>query len=234
MILNSTSTHGPFTRAALTTLVLCGLSLATGCGKTVSVGNSSDASAAAPSRQESSAPPAGQQSSNPPAAGQQSSNPPAAGNTGLQVVDSAAADNGLKGTGGTVTGKVVQEAPPKWVQLAAVRSPALGTHLININQATLYRFDKDSAEPSTSTCAGECAVTWPPVTIVEGGSVYLAGVEEKQVGAIRRDDGSVQLTVGGWPVYRYSGDGKAGDANGQGVGGTWFAVGPTGQKSVSP
>ncbi|TQJ47350.1 hypothetical protein [Streptomyces sp. SLBN-115] len=224
MILNSTTTHGPFTRAALTALVLCGLSLATGCGKTVSVGSSSDTPASVPSRQESSAPPAGQRSAP----------PPAAGNTGLQVVDSTAADNGLKGTGGTVTGKAAQEAPPRWVQLAAVQSPALGTHLININQATLYRFDKDPAEPSKSTCVGECATTWPPVTIEEGGNVYLAGVEEKQVGAIRRDDGSVQLTVGGRPVYRYSGDSRAGDANGQGLGGTWFAVGPTGRRSVLP
>ncbi|WP_055526241.1 hypothetical protein [Streptomyces graminilatus] len=222
MILNSATTHGPLTRTALTTLVLCGLSLAAACGRTVSVGGSPDAPASTASS--ASAPSAD--------SGQQTSQPPATGNTALRVVDSAAADNGLQGTGGTVTGRQVQEAPPKWVQLSAVRSPALGTHLININQATLYRFDKDTAEPSRSACVGECATTWPPVTIVEGGNVYLAGVDEKQVGAIRRDDGSVQLTIGGWPVYRYSGDIEAGDANGQGLGGTWFAAGPTGQKSV--
>ncbi|MEU1513334.1 hypothetical protein ABZ490_14450 [Streptomyces sp. NPDC005811] len=209
MSLNSATSRGPLARAALAALVLCGLTLTTACGKTVSVGSSP----AQPS-------------------GRTSSTPPAGGNTGLQLVDSTAAANGLQGTGGTVTGRQVQEVPPKWVQLSAVGSPTLGTHLINVNQATLYRFDDDSAAPSKSACAGECAVTWPPVTIEEGGNVYLAGVSEKQVGAIRRDDGSVQLTIGGWPVYRYSGDEKAGDANGQGLGTTWFAVDPTGRKSV--
>lgn len=156
---------------------------------------------------------------------------PTADNSGLQVVDSTAAQNGKTGDGGTPVGAGVQKAPPKWVQLSAVQSPDLGTHLININQATLYRFDKDTATPSASHCDGDCAMTWPPVTIEEGGSVYLAGVDPKQVAAIRRDDGQAQLTVGGWPVYRYSGDKAAGDAKGQGVGGTWFAVGPTGEKS---
>jgi predicted lipoprotein with Yx(FWY)xxD motif len=58
-------------------------------------------------------------------------------------------------------------------------------------------------------------------------------VNPKTVGAIRRADGQVQITVGGWPVYRFSGDSKPGDLNGQGVGGTWFAVSPTGEKATS-
>ena len=31
-----------------------------------------------------------------------------------------------------------------------------------------------------------------------------------------------------WPLYRYAGDAKAGDTNGQGSGGVWFAVTPSG------
>ncbi|MEU3184195.1 hypothetical protein ABZ707_08275 [Streptomyces sp. NPDC006923] len=218
---NSTA-RGPVTRAALTVLLVCGLAGATACGKTISVTDASDtppAAASAAATQPPTQPPAGQ-------SGQPTSN------SALQVVDSTAAQNGLTGTGGTVVGAAVQETPPKWVQLSAVQSPRLGTHLINVNQATLYRFDKDTAQPSQSNCAGDCATTWPPVTIVEGGNVYLAGVDPKQVGAIRRADGQVQVTVGGWPVYRFSGDVKPGDTNGQGVGGTWFAVGPTGEKSA--
>ncbi|MFD1277561.1 hypothetical protein ACFQ51_53555 [Streptomyces kaempferi] len=68
--------------------------------------------------------------------------------------------------------------------------------------------------------------------IKEGGNVYLAGVNPKEVAAIRRADGKVQVTVGGQPVYRFSGDSGAGDLNGQGVDGKWFAVGPAGQKAV--
>ncbi|WP_329538406.1 hypothetical protein OG568_59985 (plasmid) [Streptomyces sp. NBC_01450] len=181
-----------------------------GCGKTISIGDAASAPAvSSPSAEAASG----------------------AGNTALQVVDKTAADAGLTGTGGTVVGAAVQEAPPKWVQLSAVTSqPFSASHLININQAALYRFDGDNADPKHSHCDDTCAAKWPPVTIEENGNVYLAGVDSKEVGAIRREDGQVQLTVGGAPVYRFAGDTKPGDLNGQGVDGKWFAVGPTGER----
>ncbi|WP_043678478.1 hypothetical protein [Streptomyces xylophagus] len=201
-------------------LALTGVASLSACGKTISIGDSSAPAASSPASASPSA--------------TTSTSGQGGGNSALQVVDSTAKDAGLTGTGGTVVGAVVQEAPPKWVQLSAVTSTSLSSpHLININQAALYRFDKDTASPSQSNCNDDCAVKWPPVTIEEGGNVYLAGVNPKEVGAIRRQDGQVQITVGGWPVYRFSGDSKPGDLNGQGVGGTWFAVGPTGDKATS-
>lgn len=195
-------------------LVLCGVAGLSACGKTVEIGNSSDktATSSAPAAPTGTAPGTG------------------AGNSGLEVVDSTAKDSGLDGDGGTVAGTAVQENPPQWVQLAAVAAPLSSPHLININQATLYRFDKDTAEPSLSNCNDACAVKWPPVTIQEGGKVYLAGVDPKNVGSVRRADGQVQITVGGWPVYRFAQDTKPGDLKGQGIDNTWFAVGPTGEK----
>lgn len=225
---NSSTARRPYVRALVATVLLCGLAGASGCGKTLTIG---DAAPAASSPAAPATPPA-------PAASPPAASPPAAdgaapaGNGGLQLVNGSAADNGLNGNGGSVVGAAVQEQPPIWVQLSAVNSPTLGPHLINVNQATLYRFDKDTADPSQSNCDGDCAVTWPPVTIKEGGKVYVAGIEPAQIGAIRRNDGGVQLTVGGWPVYRFSGDEKPGDENGQGVGGTWFAVAPDGAKSA--
>jgi predicted lipoprotein with Yx(FWY)xxD motif len=217
--------HGAAKRRATLAAVIavCGVASLTACGKTIQIGDSKDPStpAATPTPAASSAPPTTA------APGQ------GAGNSALQVVDSTAQDAGLNGTGGTVVGAAVQETPPKWVQLSAVTSPQLPVaHLININQAALYRFDGDTAAPSQSNCNDACASKWPPVIIKEGGNVYLAGVNPKEVGAIRRQDGQVQVTVGGWPVYRFSGDAGAGDLNGQGVDGKWFAVGPTGQKAV--
>ena len=41
-------------------------------------------------------------------------------------------------------------------------------------------------------------------------------------------DGSTQVTYNGHPLYTYSGDSAAGQANGQGIGGVWFAVTATG------
>ncbi|MEU9455550.1 hypothetical protein [Streptomyces sp. NPDC048277] len=214
--------HGGAARRAVVAslLALCGAASLSGCGKTISIGDSSPPATSPSPSAASSSPSAG-------------TSAPAAGNSALQVVDSTAQDAGLNGNGGTVVGAAVQEAPPKWVQLSAVTSaPLSAAHLININQAALYRFDDDTAAPSQSACTGACAVKWPPVTVQEGGNVYLAGVNPKQVGAIRRPDGQVQITVGGWPVYRFSGDGKPGDLNGQGLDGKWFAVGPTGEKAT--
>jgi predicted lipoprotein with Yx(FWY)xxD motif len=205
---------------AVSALMLSVVTVATGCGKTITIGNASPATTTA------SAPPATTAAATTAAA--------AGGNDQLQLVGSSAAQNGKTGTGGTVIGLAVQETPPEWVQLSAVTSPPLNApHLININQAALYRFDTDTVNPSRSNCNDACAAKWPPVTIKEGGAVYLAGVHPKEIGAIRRQDGNIQLTIGGRPIYRFSGDAQPGDLNGQGVGGTWFAVGPKGQKVLA-
>lgn len=217
--------HGAATRrvSVATALAVCGVVSLTACGKSIQIGDSTDPSAPAPAPATSSA----AASSAAPAQGG------GVGNSALQVVDSTARDAGLNGTGGTVVGAAVQETPPGWVQLSAVTSPQLSTpHLININQAVLYRFDGDSAGSGESKCNDACAAKWPPVIIKEGGNVYLAGVNPKEVGAIRRADDKVQVTVGGWPVYRFAGDVRPGDLNGQGVDGKWFAVGAAGQKAV--
>jgi predicted lipoprotein with Yx(FWY)xxD motif len=44
------------------------------------------------------------------------------------------------------------------------------------------------------------------------------------LGTITRDDGTMQATYNGWPLYYYSGDAAPGDINGQGMEGLWFLV----------
>ncbi|MEU0042775.1 COG4315 family predicted lipoprotein [Streptomyces werraensis] len=90
---------------------------------------------------------------------------------------------------------------------------------------TLYRYDKDME--SMSMCTGSCAQTWMPV--MPDGTPQAMGVQGK-VGTITRDDGMKQLTLAGWPLYRYMGDAKAGDMNGQGKDGAWYAVTPAGKE----
>ncbi|WP_225858909.1 COG4315 family predicted lipoprotein [Streptomyces albicerus] len=46
---------------------------------------------------------------------------------------------------------------------------------------------------------------------------------------VTRADGTVQLTLGGWPLYRFSGDVRSGDVNGQGQDDKWFAIGADGE-----
>ncbi|MFG1668887.1 hypothetical protein [Streptomyces sp. Y7] len=120
------------------------------------------------------------------------------------------------------------------MQLSASRAGDLNPVVVNGAGFTLYRFDKDTADPSRSTCSGECATTWPPVLVAPGGKIFVDGVAKSDVGVVKRDDGSLQVTLGGWPVYRFSKDLKPGDTNGQGVGGTWFGVTPDGQKAGAP
>jgi predicted lipoprotein with Yx(FWY)xxD motif len=97
---------------------------------------------------------------------------------------------------------------------------------------TLYRFDKDKPKPSKSTCVAKCADTWPPVLADSADAVKLDGVDRAAVGTVKRADGTLQLTIGGWPVYRYSGDKQAGDTAGEGIAKTWFAVTPAGKKAL--
>ncbi|MFJ2582076.1 SCO0930 family lipoprotein [Kitasatospora aureofaciens] len=96
---------------------------------------------------------------------------------------------------------------------------------------TLYRFDKDTAKPPMSNCNDGCAKTWPPVT--KEGTTAGSGIDASMIGEVTRADGSKQLTLGGWPVYRYAQDTAAGDTKGQGVGGTWFALAPDGKKAAA-
>jgi predicted lipoprotein with Yx(FWY)xxD motif len=95
----------------------------------------------------------------------------------------------------------------------------------------LYRFDKDTAKPAKSNCDGKCAAIWPPA--LTDGNPKLSGVDATLVGTVTRTDGTQQLTLAGWPLYRYIGDPKPGAWKGQNVGGTWFVVAPDGKKNLS-
>lgn len=115
-------------------------------------------------------------------------------------------------------------------QLTVTESVKLGKVLTDGAGFTLYRFDKDTAEPPKSSCDGTCATAWPPVPAE--GAEAATGVNKALLGEVTRSDGTKQLTIGGWPMYRFAKDTKAGDANGQGVGGTWFASAPNGKKAT--
>ena len=94
---------------------------------------------------------------------------------------------------------------------------------------TLYRFDKDTAEPPKSNCDGDCATAWPPVPADD--ATAGAGIDKALLGEVTRADGTKQLTIGGWPAYRYAKDTKRrATSTGQGVGGKWYASRPTARR----
>jgi predicted lipoprotein with Yx(FWY)xxD motif len=117
-------------------------------------------------------------------------------------------------------------------RLIATAIPKMGKVVTDAKGWVLYRFDKDTAKPSSvSACSGKCAAVWPPV--LTDGNPILEGLSNELVGTVTRDDGSTQLTLAGWPLYRYIGDPKPGTWKGQLVGGTWFVIAPDGKKNLT-
>ena len=107
--------------------------------------------------------------------------------------------------------------------IAVADSEEHGEILVDGEGMTLYVFLQDAS--GDSNCNDACAETWPPLES-EGDPTGEEGVDAEMVGTTERDDGSTQVTYNGRPLYTYAPDEKAGDTNGQGVGGNWFVVGP--------
>jgi len=109
-----------------------------------------------------------------------------------------------------------------------VHSTPAGTALVDSQGRTIYAFAADTRRHSN--CDGSCLHYWPPVPGSEA-AMGAKGSVTAQLGAIKRSDGSSQLTVNGWPMYTYIGDSAAGQSNGQGTnlsGGLWWVVNPNG------
>lgn len=140
----------------------------------------------------------------------------------------AAPGDGYGGYGSDSGGEAAAAKPAG--QLAVFDSPDIGEVVTDSAGLTLYRFDKDTAKPPKSNCEGDCAKVWP--VVAAGGATAAPGVDPSLIGEVTRADGSKQLTIDGWPMYRYAKDTKAGDVNGQGVGGTWYASAPDGKKAA--
>lgn len=129
--------------------------------------------------------------------------------------------------------KAANQAAAPAVKLAVMKVAPLGAIVVDADGMTLYRFDKDTAKPSKSNCDGDCAQKWPPMIVSDGVEVEVDGVDKSVVGTVVRTDGAKQVTVNGWPLYRYFKDTKPCDIEGQGVGGTWFASTAAGKKAVA-
>lgn len=111
-------------------------------------------------------------------------------------------------------------------------SNTYGNYLANAEGMSLYLYTPDSQ--GTSTCTGDCATKWPPLTTAgQPLAGKLAGAKG-ELGTIKRSDGTMQVTYNGMPLYTYSGDQKSGDTNGEGLGGVWYLVSPQGTAIKSP
>lgn len=110
-----------------------------------------------------------------------------------------------------------------------VSDSPLGEIVVDGDGRTLYLLTSDS--PDESTCSGDCANAWPPLTADEDPTAG-EGADESLLGTIEREDGSTQVTYGDWPLYYFQGDAAPGEVNGQGIesfGGVWWVVAPSGE-----
>jgi predicted lipoprotein with Yx(FWY)xxD motif len=93
------------------------------------------------------------------------------------------------------------------------------------NGMTVYTFTKDVKESGESACTGDCIATWPALTVPEGATPTGGTGVTGTLGTITRaDDGTLQVTYNGLPLYFFKNDKAPGDANG--VYENWEAVKP--------
>lgn len=105
----------------------------------------------------------------------------------------------------------------------AVESGDLGDHLVDGDGNAFYVSTED--EQGVSNCGLECARLWQPV---EGEVTVSGDLDESLLATAEREDGIVQVTYDGAPLYRFVAD-QPGETRGHGVNGTWFAVDTEGQ-----
>lgn len=128
-------------------------------------------------------------------------------------------------TAAPVTAAPATTAPSSATVNAEVVGDA-GTILVDGETGlTLYYFEKDTKDSGTSACTGGCLETWPALT-VEAGETPTGG--EGVTGTLgtitRADDGTLQVTYNGLPLYFFKNDAEPGDLNG--VYEFWVTVAP--------
>jgi len=143
----------------------------------------------------------------------------------------------IAGCGGGSSNNSSSSTPAKSPSGSALVNSAstasLGDLIVGPNGRTLYAFKKDTG--AASACSGACASEWPPLTtsgkLTSSGDVPMASLK-----TVKRDDGKLQVTFDGHPLYYFAGDSAPGQANGQGLddfGASWWALSPSGKEITS-
>jgi predicted lipoprotein with Yx(FWY)xxD motif len=122
----------------------------------------------------------------------------------------------------TPSGEESPSADAATVQLA---ESDLGSILVDADGMTLYLFEADT--DGTSTCYDDCAETWPP--LVADAPTAGDGLDAALLDTTERDDGELQVTYAGHPLYYFAPDQAPGDTDGQGLNDVWYVVDAAGE-----
>jgi predicted lipoprotein with Yx(FWY)xxD motif len=151
---------------------------------------------------------------------------PAASGTATQSAASTSAPAGYAAPSGAAS------AASSTTTLGTVHT-ALGTILAaGPKHLTVYLFAADKG--SKSSCSGECAQVWPPVT-TKGNPRASGGALASALGTTSRAGGVKQVTYKGHPLYYYVGDQRSGATTGEGIdsfGAAWYVLSPQGKEIV--
>jgi predicted lipoprotein with Yx(FWY)xxD motif len=100
----------------------------------------------------------------------------------------------------------------------AAGSGSVTNYLTGKDGKTLYLFGKDTADSGKSACgAGPCLDNWPPFAVSSIDEVKPDSAVTGKLALITRDDGTMQVTYKGQPLYYFGGDKAAGDTNGAAI-----------------
>jgi predicted lipoprotein with Yx(FWY)xxD motif len=118
-----------------------------------------------------------------------------------------------------VAAGVTQAAPAAPAAGAAtVMAKTIGSQTILVagsNGMTVYTFTSDTAGSGKSACSGGCLTKWPALTVAAGATPTAGTGVAGALGTITRaDDGSLQVTYNGLPLYFFQNDKAPGDTNG--------------------
>lgn len=104
-------------------------------------------------------------------------------------------------------------------------STKYGSVLEAANGHAVYRYTADSKRVNRCSRVAVCAKAWPRLLVKSGVKPTAgAGVQTKLLGTIAAGHGMRQVTYGGYPLYFFAGDKKAGQTKGEGVLQVWFLV----------
>jgi predicted lipoprotein with Yx(FWY)xxD motif len=148
------------------------------------------------------------------------------------LVLAACGGSNTSNTSSTTTTSSTASTPsssPRPASVVGTTTSSLGTFLVDAKGRALYLWDADHG--SKSTCNGECATDWPPLTTT--GTPKASGkAKTSLLGTTKRSDGSREVTYAGHPLYYYAGDTGPGQTTGQGsdgFGAPWWVVTPAGK-----
>jgi predicted lipoprotein with Yx(FWY)xxD motif len=104
-------------------------------------------------------------------------------------------------------------------------SDELGPYMVGPDGMTLYIFTPDPLDQSV--CSGQCLERWPALTVESADDLTAAEGIPGELGTItREDDGTLQVTYNGLPLYYWVRDEAVGDTTGNRVGHVWWVMPP--------